>query len=83
MNCSEGWMSPEMNWARKLDSYSSWFWRVEDLDRLGLTAEHLHDAVPGVHLLDVAVQGAGALPLRGELLLRALRDLHRDDDRDG
>ena len=47
---------------------------VELLGGLLLAAEHLHDVAAGVHLLDVAVERAGALPLRGELLLRALRD---------
>ena len=55
---------------------------VERLDRLALAAEHLDDGVPGVHLLDVAVQRPGPLPLGGELLLRAARDEHRDDDRE-
>ena len=55
---------------------------VELLDRLLLVAEHLDDRVTGVHLLDVAVERAGPLPLGGELLLRPLGDEHRDDHRD-
>ena len=48
--------------------------RVERLDRLALAAERLHDRVPGVHLLDVAVERAGRRPLGDELLLRAPDD---------
>ena len=54
---------------------------VELLDRLLLATERLDDAVPGVHLLDVAVERPGLLPLAGELLRRALGDEDRDDDR--
>ena len=55
---------------------------VEPRDRLFLAAEHLDDGVAGVHLLDVAVERPGRGPLRDELLLRAARDEHGDDDRD-
>ena len=46
---------------------------VELRDRLVLAAEHLDDGVPGVHLLDVAVERAGRGPLGDELLLRTAR----------
>ena len=73
MNFIVGWMMPEMNWARKLAwkscSFSSSNWRSASC----LAPEHLDDGVAGVRLLDVPVQGAGPLPLDGELLLRALR----------
>ena len=49
---------------------------VEGGDGLRLPSEHLHDVVTGVHLLHVAVQASGALPLQRELLLRALGDDH-------
>ena len=41
----------------------------------------LHDRVPGVHLLDVAVERAGRRPLGGELLLRAADDEDGHDER--
>ncbi len=55
---------------------------VELRDGLLLASEHLHDAVSGVHLLDVAVELAGALPLSSELLLRPFADDDGDHDRD-
>ena len=57
----------------------------EALDRLFLAAEELHDGVPAMHLLDVAVERPGRCPLGDELLLRTARDhdRHRDGQRDG
>jgi hypothetical protein len=54
---------------------------VEHLDRLTLSAEGLHDGVPGMHLLDVTVERAGRCPLGDELLLRAPDDQDRDGER--
>src|SRR6266852_4691412 len=51
-----------------------------DLFDFALTPEHLHQLVPGVGLLDVAVQGTRVGPLRRKHLLRTLRDLGGDDD---
>ena len=51
---------------------------VEDLLCSGPAAEDLDQRVAGVHLLDMAVQRAGHLPLGGELFLRPAPD---DDDR--
>ena len=42
--------------------------------RLVALAEHLDQRVPGVHLLDVAVELAGGRPLLDELRLRPLAD---------
>ena len=74
MKLIAGWMMPEMNCALKLAWNSSSFSSSNFSDGLLLAAEHLHDVAARVHLLDVAVERAGALPLRRELLLRALRD---------
>ena len=82
MTLSAGWMMPEMNCALKLASNSASFSSSNFIGGLLLAAEDLHDVAPGVHLLDVAVERAGALPLRRELLLRALRDEDRDDHRE-
>ena len=54
---------------------------VELLDRAPAPTEDLHERVTAVHLLDVAVQGAGLGPLGDELPLRAARDEHGDDER--
>ena len=58
---------------------------VEFLDRPLPAPEYLHERVPGVHLLDVAVEGAGPCPLGRELLLRSPRDEqgHHDRQRHG
>ena len=49
---------------------------IELGDRLGLTPEDLDDRVAGVHLLDVAVEEAGPLPLGGELPLVKKEEVH-------
>ena len=46
-------------------------------------AEHLHQRVSRVHLLDMPVQRAGPRPLRDELLLRATGDDDGHDQREG
>ena len=56
--------------------------RVERGLHLTTPAEHLHQVVAGVGLLDLAVQLAGRLPGLGEQLLRALADQHGDRERD-
>ncbi len=55
----------------------------EVVERLLLVAEDLDQAVAGVHLLDVAVERPGLLPLRLELGLRALGDEDGRGDRGG
>ena len=71
MNVIAGWMIPEMNCGPVAGLVEPLVLLVELLDRLALAAERLHDRVPGVHLLDVAVERAGRGPLGDELLLRA------------
>ena len=67
-----GWITPEMNCAPKLASYSSSFVVAEDLFDFALAAERLHDRVTGERLLDLGVQLAGVPPLRDEARPRAL-----------
>ena len=55
---------------------------VELRNRLLTAAENLHQRVPRVHLLDLAVERAGACPLGGEMFLRPAGDQQRDDDRE-
>ncbi len=54
---------------------------VEDPDRVLGVAEGLDDRMAGVRLLDVGVEMARGRPLAGELLLRLLRDQHRQAER--
>lgn len=49
--------------------------------RLLLPPEHLHQGVPGVHLLDVRVERARGAPLLHEVRLRPLADLGGDHER--
>ena len=74
MNIIAGWMSPEMNCARKLDAYSASLCSSNVSAASRLPAEDLHQRVPGEHLLDVPVELAGRGPLLDELRLRPLAD---------
>ncbi len=47
---------------------------LEALQHVGVAAEDAHQVVPGEGLLDLAVELAGVLPLRGEQLLAARAD---------
>ena len=62
MNIIAGWIMPEMNWARKLDAYSSSLCSAKVSDRLLLPAEDLDQRMAGEHLLDVTVELAGGAP---------------------
>ena len=55
---------------------------VEGGDRFVLAAEDLDHVVAREHLLDVAAEVAGVLPLRRELLLRELGDEEREHERE-
>ena len=57
--------------------------RVERLDGLSLASERLDDGVARMHLLDVAVEGAGGGPLGNELPLRTPDDQHDHSHRHG
>ena len=84
MNIIAGWMIPEMNCARKLGLVHLLVLpRRSSSIALGAVAEDLHQFVAGEHLLDVAVDLAGPVPLGDELLLRALGDEHGDDEDKG
>ena len=62
MKAIAGWIVPDRNWALKLAWKSSSFSLVERVDGLLLAAERLDDGVPGVHLLDVAVERRRSAP---------------------
>ena len=72
MNIIAGWMIPEMNCARKLAAYIFSLAASNSSMALVPVAEDLDQLVAREHLLDVAVDHAGPLPLPDELPLRCV-----------